>query len=180
MKLLDSSKQETEETLTVIQATEERKQLKEAKTIKSNVSISSSPSSATFSKTVSITASTATTTSISTSTVVKNTLVDSKPSPISSVNTSTPSSTENSYTIGDKKLFGRAEVVSTAKPKESSNKTDTISPSIENETTGGNSPSSSPPHDRKVKKPPPYHVAASMSKQAAAFSYDGNSQVIYF
>ncbi|XP_076035613.1 uncharacterized protein LOC143021773 isoform X2 [Oratosquilla oratoria] len=82
----------------------------------------------------------------------------------------TPDS-EGNYTIGDKKVFGRAEIVTTSRSKENVNdslvKNNRETP---DKATNGDGPTSPPETpDKRIKKPPPYHIAAAFSKHAGEF-----------
>ncbi|XP_063614669.1 mucin-2-like isoform X1 [Penaeus indicus] len=87
--------------------------------------------------------------------------------------------TDLPYAIGDRKVFGHAQVIAMKAPADAVTKT-TTSPAEENGTSqhpvassegsghaegeqGGDTP------DKRIKKPPPYHIAAVMSRHAADF-----------
>ncbi|XP_042879925.1 mucin-12-like isoform X2 [Penaeus japonicus] len=85
------------------------------------------------------------------------------------------------YTIGDRKLFGHAQVIAMKAPGDTSAATKNTTSSAEENGTpqhpavssegsgpvegeqGGDTP------DKRIKKPPPYHIAAVMSRHAADF-----------
>ncbi|KAK7083033.1 hypothetical protein SK128_009244 [Halocaridina rubra] len=124
---------------------------------------------------------------------VRNTPLSNTPSgmngdvgDVKSINKS-PSTPERSYAIGDRKVFGHAQVVavnqsvekqlnevskSPSTNLESNNTESSTAPSSQHPSSVASSPEGEPINDspdKRIKKPPPYHIAAVMSRHAADF-----------